>query len=71
MTPHSVESHLKTVKKERAKIPKRESLFSEKIKPENHFFSSKSFAMIFKTFRVLFCVKSGQFWTKLDSYFTF
>ena len=71
MTPHSLESHLKTVKKERGKILKRESLFSEEKKPENHFFASKSFAMIFKTFGGLFCVKSGHFWTKFDCYFTF
>ena len=71
MTPHSLESHLKTVKKERVKILKRESLFSEEKKPENHFFVSKSFAMIFKTFDVLFCVKKGHFWTKRERYLHF
>ena len=63
MTPHSLESYLQIVKKERAKILKRESLFSEEKKPENHFFVSKSFAMIFKTFGVLFLC---QKWTLLD-----
>ena len=38
MTPYSVESHLQIAKIERSKILKRESLFSEEKKPENHFF---------------------------------
>ena len=71
MTPPSSESHLLIVKKETPEILKPESLFSEEKKPENHFFASKSFAMISMTLGGSFCVKKGQFWTKLELYFHF
>ena len=71
MTPYSVESHLQIVKKETPKILKREPLFSEEKKPENHFFASKSFARYFMVEGVIFCVRNCQFWTKRDSYFHF
>ena len=59
--PYSVESHLQIVKKERSKILKRESLFSEEKKPENYFFVSKSFAIFIMTFAVLFGVRNLHF----------
>ena len=71
MDPYSVESYLEIAKIETPKILKRESLFSEKIKPENHFFASKSFAKYIMVKGVIFCVRNCHFWTKLDSYFHF
>ena len=59
--PYSVESHLQIVKKERSKILKREPLFSEEKKPENHFFASKSFARYIMVEGVRFCVRNCQF----------
>ena len=64
MTPCSVESHLEIAKIETPEILKREPLFSEKIKPENHFFASKSFAKVFMVKGVVFCVRNCHFWTK-------
>ena len=58
MTPYSLESHLQIDQKERSKILKPESLFSEEKKPENHFFVSNSFAIFFMTFAVLFGVRN-------------
>ena len=71
MTPHSVESHLESSKIEGVKILKREPLFSEKIKPEIHFFVSKSFAIYSMVEGVRFCVRNCHFWTKRDCYFHF
>ena len=59
--PYSVESHLQIVKKERSKILKRELLFSEEKKPENHFFVSNSFARYIMVEGVRFCVRNCQF----------
>ena len=64
MDPYSVESYLEIAKIETPKILKRESLFSEKIKPENHFFASKSFAKYIMVEGVIFCVRNCHFWTK-------
>ena len=70
-TPCALESHLQIVKIDTPKILKRESLFSEEKKPENHFFASKSFAIFIMTFDVLFGVRNWHFWTKWDRYFHF
>ena len=59
--PYSVESHLEIEKIERSKILKREPLFSEEKKPENHFFASKSFARYIMVEGVRFCVRNCQF----------
>ena len=59
--PYSVESHLESSKIERSKILKRELLFSEEKKPENHFFASKSFARYIMVEGVRFCVRNCQF----------
>ena len=58
MTPCALESHLQIVKIDTPKILKRESLFSEEKKPENHFFASKSFAIFIMIFDVLFGVRN-------------
>ena len=59
--PYSVESHLEISKIERSKILKREPLFSEEKKPENHFFVSNSFARYIMVEGVRFCVRNCQF----------
>ena len=64
MTPCSVESHLQIAKKETPKFLKREAIFSEKIKPENHFFVVSSYAIFFMVKGVVFCVRNCHFWTK-------
>ena len=69
--PYSVESHLEIAKIETPEILKREPLFSEEKKPENHFFVSKSFARYIMVEGGIFCVRNCQFWTKRDSYFHF
>jgi hypothetical protein len=69
--PYSVESHLQIVKNERSKILKREPLFSEEKKPENHFFASKSFARYIMVEGGIFCVRNCQFWKKEKVIFTF
>ena len=58
MTPYSLESHLQIDQKERSKILKPESLFSEEKKPENHFFVSNSFARYFMVEGVGFRVRN-------------
>ena len=70
-TPCALESHLQIVKIETPKILKREALFSEEKKPENHFFASKSFAIFIMTFEGLFGVRNGRFWTKRERYLHF
>ena len=64
MTPCSVESHLEIAKIETPEILKGEAIFSDKKKPENHFFASKSFARVFMVKGVVFCVRNCHFWTK-------
>ena len=71
MTPCSVESHLESSKIRGVKILKREPLFSEEKKPENHFFVSKSFAIFFMVEGVVFCVRNCHFWTKSELDFHF
>ena len=56
--PYSLESHLQIDQKERSKILKPESLFSEEKKPENHFFVSNSFARYFMVEGVGFRVRN-------------
>ena len=56
--PYSLESHLQIAKIKRVKILKRESLFSEEKKPENHFFASNSFAIFFMVKGVGFRVRN-------------
>ena len=71
MTPCSVESHLESSKIRGVKILKREPLFSEEKKPENHFFVSNSFAIYSMVKGVIFCVRNCHFWTKKRPIFHF